>query len=730
MKTLRSLRFSGTYPFLQGIMNSYSQIFFSESPWFAALLLGVTLINPYAGIAGLFAVILSNALAWALGYDKKQISKGFYGFNSLLSALGLAVFFEHSTGLLIIIVLASFFSLFVSLSLQGILGKYYLPFLSLPFLATIWIVILATRSFEALSFNEKGIFLLNELYRIGGKHMVRLYELSISLPFPVSLKAYFTSLGAIFFQYHILAGVLIAVGLFFYSRIALSLSLLSFYAAWIFYQMLGVDMSLFIYNYTGFNYILTGIAIGAYFFVPSAASYAWAILLTPLVALINISCLNLFHLPQLPVYSLPFNLVVLLFIYATKLRVRPSATLAQVIHQYHSPEENLYNDLVARDRLRHAWQIPIKLPFWGEWVVSQGHDGAFTHREEYRHAWDFVILGQDGKQYKNDGNLLTDYHCFGKTIVAPADGIISDIQDGIPDNDIGVANLTQNWGNTVVIKHHETLYSSLSHLREYSIKVKKGDYVKAGEPLAQCGNSGRSPYPHLHFQMQSTPYAGSRTLLYPISHYLQFQHQTPELRNYNIPALEQRVSNVPADDVLQKAFGFTPGQILEVDIFSTGTTRKTRWEVFTNYLNQSYLWDEESKSSAFFINDGIMFRFTHFEGDKRSTLYIVYLALYEVLLTRCADLAVTSEFPLHQIFSRVSLYGQDLIAPFVRLAGSSYTINYPGENVDLAPDRMTLHSSVSTRVLNTHRMKANFQIMISGGTISAIHTSKTRSHEN
>ncbi len=106
MNTLRGLKSKGTYAFLQGIMNSYSQIFFSESPWFAALLLGVTLINPYAGIAGLFAVILSNALAWALGYDKKQISKGFYGFNSLLSALGLGVFFEHSTGLLIIIVLA------------------------------------------------------------------------------------------------------------------------------------------------------------------------------------------------------------------------------------------------------------------------------------------------------------------------------------------------------------------------------------------------------------------------------------------------------------------------------------------------------------------------------------------------------------------------------------------------------------------------------------------------
>jgi murein DD-endopeptidase MepM/ murein hydrolase activator NlpD len=34
--------------------------------------------------------------------------------------------------------------------------------------------------------------------------------------------------------------------------------------------------------------------------------------------------------------------------------------------------------------------------------------------------------------------------------------------------------------------------------------VKAGDKVKVGQELAQCGNSGNSPFPHLHYHVQTT----------------------------------------------------------------------------------------------------------------------------------------------------------------------------------------------------------------------------------
>lgn len=706
--------------FLKAISNSYSQIFFSDNIWFGLLLLAVTFLNPYAGIAGFFAVLLSNSLVLWIGYDRTLTAKGVYGFNSLLTALGLGVTFEQSWQLFIIIILATFLNILISLMLQGILSKYYLPFLSLPFLATLWMVILATRSFDALALNDKGIFALNELYKAGGDVLVSIYEASQSIPLPVSLKAYFTSLGAIFFQFNLLAGILIAVGLFFFSRIAFSLSLLGFYSAWWFYQLLGIDMSIFIYNYIGFNYILTAIAIGGYFFVPSVSSYLFTVILTPLVALITVSFYNLFSVFQLPVYSLPFNMVVLLFIYAVKMRIYPSGGLSEVYIQRHSPEENLYTHLVSKNRFRYIYHLPLKLPFWGEWTVSQGHDGEYTHKDEYRHAWDFVITDKNGSQFKNEGNVLSDYYCFEKAVLAPADGVVSDIQDGIADNVVGKENLVNNWGNTIVIKHTDIFYSKLSHLKEQSIKVKKGDHVKTGDIIAACGNSGRSPYPHLHFQLQATPYIGSKTIDYPISHFICNQNGTLALKSFEHPLLREVVGNVQISSLLQNAFEFKAGQVVEPEIIIGQQTYKAKWEVMTNIYNQSYLWDKETQSAAYYMNDGTLFRFTHFEGNRKSLLYIGYLALYEVMLATYRQIKIQSRFPANQIFNPFSLYIHDFAAPFKNFIEATYGLEYQTGETSLAPAQVTLLSEIKTSRLKNEKIKHNFETCISKTSIETI----------
>ena len=44
-------------------------------------------------------------------------------------------------------------------------------------------------------------------------------------------------------------------------------------------------------------------------------------------------------------------------------------------------------------------------------------------------------------------------------------------------------------------------YAMLGHLKRRSITVDVGDRVTAGEQVAQCGYSGNSTEPHLHFQL-------------------------------------------------------------------------------------------------------------------------------------------------------------------------------------------------------------------------------------
>jgi murein DD-endopeptidase MepM/ murein hydrolase activator NlpD len=60
-------------------------------------------------------------------------------------------------------------------------------------------------------------------------------------------------------------------------------------------------------------------------------------------------------------------------------------------------------------------------------------------------------------------------------------------------------------GNHVVLDMGDGIFAVLAHLRHGSVKVKKGQRIRAGQPLAECGNSGNSSEPHIHFQLMDNP---------------------------------------------------------------------------------------------------------------------------------------------------------------------------------------------------------------------------------
>jgi len=679
--------------FLKGIPNSYSQVFFSDQKLFAGILILVTFFDLYAGLLGFLAVITTNLTGFLLGFDKKIISKGVFGFNSLLVGLGLGVYFKPDLLLIVVIILSAILTLLIATTLQGVIGKYALPFLSIPFLLAIWIMTLATRDFTALGISERGIYTFNDLYTIGGDGLVKLYEWWNQIQIPRSLRIYFISLGAILFQYNLLSGILLATGLFLYSRISFSLSLIGFYTAYLFYDVIGANISELSYSYIGFNYILTSIAIGGFFIIPSKRSYLWVIVLIPIVAVITISLSKIFLIFKLSIYSLPFNLVVLLFIYALKFRLKPSTRLSEVLIQQNTPEKNLYSFHNEVVRFQHHEKVAIRLPFLGIWTVSQARDGEYTHKNEFRHAWDFVITDTENKQFMGSGDLLSDYHCYDKMILAPADGTIEFVADHIPDNIIGEVNLKDNWGNTVIIKHDDNLYSSMNHLKEGSIEVKEGDTVKLGDRVGRCGNSGRSPYPHLHFQIQETPYIGSVTLEYPISYYILNTHNSLSLQSFMYPQLNDQVSNIEQNDLLHNAFHFIPGKRYHFDVVRNMEKAESFWEVNTDPYNNSYIRCHQSGAMAYFKNDGNLMFFTHFSGDKKSLLYYFFLAAFQVQQGFYQGLTISDRYPLNLIFNQPLLGLQDIVAPFWKFLRSEYEFHYDWIDSDMSPSEIRLVSS-------------------------------------
>ncbi|MBI1745958.1 MAG: M23 family metallopeptidase [Acidobacteria bacterium] len=158
------------------------------------------------------------------------------------------------------------------------------------------------------------------------------------------------------------------------------------------------------------------------------------------------------------------------------------------------------------DRSQPAIKSHLRLPFTGKWkVVNSGKDsGRNRHASSRaeRFGYDFILVGIDDRSFRTTGKKSEDYYAYEKEALAPAAGVIVQVINGIEDNLIGQTNLYNPLGNLVVIDHQNGEFSVLAHLAKGSLRVKERQKVKAGDPLALCGNSGDSPEPHLHYHLQ------------------------------------------------------------------------------------------------------------------------------------------------------------------------------------------------------------------------------------
>jgi murein DD-endopeptidase MepM/ murein hydrolase activator NlpD len=150
------------------------------------------------------------------------------------------------------------------------------------------------------------------------------------------------------------------------------------------------------------------------------------------------------------------------------------------------------------------------LPFKGTWIVEWGGD---TPEQNYhqsisivRFAFDFLKVDEDGNTHKGDGKKSEDYFGFGQGIVAPADGVVTDVINGVRDNVPGLVNNFVDVGNMVMIRHANGEVSLFAHLKFQSTLVRVGQKVKQGQTIGLCGNSGNSDEPHLHYQLQEADF--------------------------------------------------------------------------------------------------------------------------------------------------------------------------------------------------------------------------------
>ena len=199
---------------------------------------------------------------------------------------------------------------------------------------------------------------------------------------------------------------------------------------------------------------------------------------------------------------------------------------------------------------RWTSSIAYRLPVEGPWLeaslpILQNHH-RFHAATEF--AVDFFKVDAQGETFRDGTQVAAHWYAYAQPVVAAADGeVVKVVADQVQDRAFlaslpgesqsqrdkrvqqelqrrAVSDIPNSLtGNLIVLRHSagETVeYSSYGHLRPGSIRVRLGEWVKAGQVLAEVGDTGDSPVVHLHFQIN----AGSDPF-YSMSLPVVFQHE-------------------------------------------------------------------------------------------------------------------------------------------------------------------------------------------------------------
>jgi len=161
----------------------------------------------------------------------------------------------------------------------------------------------------------------------------------------------------------------------------------------------------------------------------------------------------------------------------------------------------------------------IEAPVRGQWAIMNppGHSNL---------AFDFIAVDETKWIYKKNCFLphifmtipVLETYAWAQPVYAPLDGMVIACSDGTPDNEsIGLirdairirafppksGSPFSTYGGNYVILQCNNIFPLLCHLRNGSVRVQQGDFVRAGEIIGEVGNSGGSLTPHVHLQIMN-----------------------------------------------------------------------------------------------------------------------------------------------------------------------------------------------------------------------------------
>jgi murein DD-endopeptidase MepM/ murein hydrolase activator NlpD len=146
-----------------------------------------------------------------------------------------------------------------------------------------------------------------------------------------------------------------------------------------------------------------------------------------------------------------------------------------------------------------------RLPAQGAWYVANGgasqSENHHVGNPQQWYALDLERRAPAGPDVARTSRKNADDPSWNQPVLAPADGVVVTVVNGVPDHEADHTDRYFVPGNTVVLDHGDGEFSVLAHFRLGSIAVRSGQRVKQGDLLGKVGNSGNSSGPHIHWHL-------------------------------------------------------------------------------------------------------------------------------------------------------------------------------------------------------------------------------------
>ena len=584
---------------------AYSSILFLQNPVPGLIIIACTLYHPNIGLSGLLAAGVSLLVIrlWQFPDYAGQVQL----FNSMLVGLSLGAFYQLNIYIIGIIVLGSVLTTIIAAVLADWLWRLdRLPAMSLPFVLVAAIMALVARHYTGLS------------------DFLGLAQTSKTL-FTPAIDTFFATIGAMYFTPEPVIGLLLFGLLLLHSRFLAMLAILGFIVGYSMLSTLLFEPHPGFLVWTSFNFILVAMALGGIFTIPGVASLLLAAVGVLLSVLLVVAMQNLILVEGLPVMAMPFVVTTLLTIIAMKKRI--GILKPYLATEPGLPEINYEKARLARYRSGELNSVPLLAPVFGTWSIYQGFNGKHTHKPPWQYALDFFITTEN-KSYHGNGDKLENFYCYAAPVLSPAHGEVVRVYDRFPDNTPGDVDAKNNWGNFVLLRLDSGLHLLLAHLQQGSVKVREGTRVQPGKLLASCGNSGRSPQPHLHLQVQRNAELGSDTFPFHLcSLMLRKTNGSLEYKVVSVPEEGEQIEPTIPDDQLAQQLHLPVGRQLNYRLSCNHSDVVTNQllTVQLTLMGQFRLVSESHASAAFEESNGVL-AFYDRKGPKDILLDLWILA--------------------------------------------------------------------------------------------------------